>query len=198
MSRFFFCVRLGDWNEIQGVSKDLDCVGLFRDGYFWVLDLDCDGSFDVTKDAAFPYGGIPGDVPVVGKWSTRIGATTTRVGVVREYYAHYPLEAGDPAPTPPFYWVPDYGNANAGSDVYLHQPDTPHCFAFGGLFGDVFVTGDWTGTGITAAGVYRSGLWVMDAALPGDPQAQHLPGLQLGYGGSAGDVPLTGTGRTCR
>ena len=56
---------VGDW---QGRGKD--CIGIFRSGFFWILDLNCNGSFDDTPtDAAFPFGGNPKDVPVVGRWT---------------------------------------------------------------------------------------------------------------------------------
>ena len=57
---------VGDWNG-SGTSK----VGVFRDGFFWVLDANGNHAFDGTgngQDLAFPFGGITGDVPVVGKW----------------------------------------------------------------------------------------------------------------------------------
>jgi hypothetical protein len=88
-------------------------------------------------------------------------------------------------------WTLDAGTANAGN-LPVNHPAAANGFAFGGLPGDVFVTGDWYNTGISTAGVYRAGFWVLDAALPGAPQANHLPGLAFGYGGVAGDVPLTG------
>ena len=167
----------GDWN---GLGKS--CIGIYRSiGSVWLLDLNCDGVFDnAPKDAFFPFGGVAGDVPVVGAWT----GTTTRVGVVRKY-----APAGIPQGNP-FYWVLDAGAANAGSAAASHQPG--FTFAFGGLAGDVFVTGDWNNTGTSAAGVYRAGLWVLDAALPSAPQASHVPGLTFGYGGLAGDVPVTG------
>jgi hypothetical protein len=165
----------GDW---QNFGKT--CIGLFRQGFFWVLDLNCDGQFEGVLDAAFPFGGVSGDVPVTGAWNG-IG---TRVGVVRKY-----APGGVPTGNP-FYWVLDGGPANAGSSPANHQPG--FTFAFGGLTGDEFVTGDWTNTGVTAAGVYRSGFWVLDAALPSAPQPSHIPGLTFGYGGVAGDIPITG------
>ena len=169
---------VGDWN---GMHKD--CVGIFRSGFYWILDLNCNGSFDGTlvgADAAFPFGGIGGDVPVVGKWT----GGETRVGVVRKY-----APGGVPIGNP-FFWVTDGSNANAGTAAADHQPG--FTFAFGGLAGDVFVTGDWYRTGVSVAGMYRNGFWVMDAALPRHPQSSHLPGLTFGYGGLAGDVPITG------
>jgi len=169
---------VGDWS---GLGKS--CVGIYRsNGSVWLLDLNCNGVFENTPtDAFFPFGGLAGDVPVVGSWT----GGNTRVGVVRKY-----APGGIPQGNP-FFWVTDAGAANAGNEPASH-PAAANAFAFGGLAGDVFVTGDWYGSGITTAGVYRAGFWVLDAALPGAPQAYHLPGLTFGYGGVAGDVPLTG------
>ena len=83
---------VGDW---KGAGKS--CVGVFRSGFFWVLDLNCNGGFDGTdagQDIAFPFGGVAGDVPVVGNWG---GGPATRVGVVRCY-----APAGV-CQTPPFF-----------------------------------------------------------------------------------------------
>jgi hypothetical protein len=174
---------VGDWNGVQGLTGHKDCIGVFRAGFFWVLDLNCNGTFDGTPtDAAFPFGGVAGDVPVVGNWT----GGTTRVGVVRKY-----APAGIPQGNP-FFWVVDSGNANAGNLPANHQPDLANCFAFGGLTGDVFVTGDWYGTGTATAGVYRVGLWVLDLSKPGAAQANHVPGITLNYGGVPGDVPVAG------
>jgi hypothetical protein len=104
--------------------------------------------------------------------------------VVRKY-----APAGVPEGNP-FYWVLDGAAANAGSDPAKHQPS--FTFAFGGLAGDVFVTGDWYSTGTSGAGVFRTGLWVLDNAPPSAPQASHVPGWMFGYGGATGDVPVTG------
>jgi hypothetical protein len=166
---------VGDWN---GLGKA--CIGLNRAGFLWILDLDCNGAFDASIDAVFPFGGQSGDVPVVGAWT----GSTTRVGVVRKY-APAGIPQGDP-----FFWILDGNPANAGSLPQNHQPG--YAFAFGGLAGDVFVTGDWYGTGTSAAGVFRTGLWVLDAALPNAPQSSHVTGPTFGYGGSTGDIPIPG------
>jgi hypothetical protein len=175
---------VGDWVGIQGVSVHKDCIGIFRSGFFWVLDLNCNGSFDGTPaDAAFPFGGLSGDVPVVGKWTGAL----TRVGVVRKY-----APAGIPQGEP-FFWMLDNADANAGSAPANHQPDIPNCFAFGGIPGDVFLTGDWTNTGISRAGVFRSGFagaqpfeWVLDA------NGRHTPDLVFNLYGAAGDQGIVG------
>ena len=51
---------VGDWNG-DGKSK----VGLFRQGFYWILDYNGDGVFEPGVDKAYAFGG-PGDVPVVG------------------------------------------------------------------------------------------------------------------------------------
>ncbi|HEY3835377.1 MAG TPA: hypothetical protein VGL72_02345 [Bryobacteraceae bacterium] len=169
---------VGDW---LGLGKS--CVGVYRaSGSFWLLDLNCNGSFDNTPtDAFFPFGGLPGDVPVVGAWT----GTTTRVGVVRKY-----APAGVPQGNP-FFWVLDAGAANAGN-LPVNHPASANAFAFGGLTGDVYVTGDWNNTGISQAGVYRTGYWVLDASPPTSATTLHQPGLTFGYGGLPGDIPVIG------
>jgi hypothetical protein len=173
---------VGDW---AGLGKS--CIGVFRQGFFWVVDLNCNGSFDNTGpglDAAFPFGGLGGDVPVVGKWS----GGKTRVGVVRKY-APMGVPQGNP-----FFWVLDGADPTSAMDANTHQPDYARCFPFGGLAGDLFVTGDWYGTGISVAGVYRSGLWYLDTALPGDPLSNHTAVglLTFHYGGASNDFPVVG------
>ena len=57
---------VGDWTG-DGVTK----VGMFRRGFFWVLDSVDPSVTNATGSApliAFPFGGIAGDVPIVGKW----------------------------------------------------------------------------------------------------------------------------------
>ncbi len=69
---------VGDWTG-TGTTK----IGLFRQGYYWILDANGNGSFDGTavgQDLAFPFGGLSGDVPVVGDWN---GDGTSKVGLFR-------------------------------------------------------------------------------------------------------------------
>jgi hypothetical protein len=169
---------VGDW---IGLGKS--CIGIYRsNGSLWLLDLNCNGSFDNTPaDAFFPFGGLPGDVPIVGNWTGQ----QTRVGVVRKY-----APGGVPQGNP-FFWVLDAGAANAGNQPVNH-PAAPYSFAFGGLTGDIFVAGDWNNTGTSQAGVYRAGYWVLDAALPNATQSSHVAGLAFGYGGVPGDIPVIG------
>jgi hypothetical protein len=150
---------VGDWNG-DGRSK----VGLFRQGFLWILDSNGSGTFD-GADQAFAFGGVTGDVPVVGDWN---GTGTSKVGVFR---------AG-------FLWILDTnGNHvfDAGDQV----------FPFGGISGDVPVVGDWNGDGRTKVGVFRAGFfWVLDT---NGNQAFDGGGDQaFAFGGLPGDKPVLG------
>jgi hypothetical protein len=175
---------VGDWNAVPGISTHKSCIGIYRTlGSVWLLDMNCNGSYDgPPADAFFPFGGLAGDVPVVGNWT----GGTTRVGVVRVYAPN-----GIPQGLP-FFWVLDNADANAGSSALLHQP-APGAFAFGGLPGDIFMTGDWNNSGTAKAGIFRSGAagaqqfeWVLDA------NGNHTPDVVFNLYGSAGDVQITG------
>jgi len=43
-------------------------AGIFRDGFFWVLDGNNPGDSTHSVGLAFAFGGITNDKPVVGKW----------------------------------------------------------------------------------------------------------------------------------
>ena len=176
---------VGDWAQ-TGKS----CIGIFRQGFSWLLDLNCNGTFDNTPtDAFFPFGGIAGDVPVVGAWT----GAGTRVGVVRKY-----APGGVPQGVP-FFWVMDSGAATAGSAPTSHLPASG-AFPFGGLpctslfpgctainanaSPDMFVTGDWNGTGISRAGIYRAGIWIEDV------DGTHTGNTGYAFGGITNDQPI--------
>jgi hypothetical protein len=169
----------GDW---AGLGKS--CIGIFRSGFFWILDTNCNGTFDSATDANFPFGGLAGDVPVVGAWGNGVGGTSpTRVGVVRKY-----APGGVPQGNP-FYWILDSANATAGNTAAIHQPSftgNTAPFAYGGLAGDAFVSGDWQGNGIYRAGIYRSGSWILDLS------GNHTYDTFFQFGGLSTDTPITG------
>ena len=170
---------VGDWTNV-GKS----CIGINRNGssgMFWLLDLNCNGTFDNTpSDAFFPFGGLSGDVPVVGAWT---GLATPgvgfKVGVVRKY-----APGGVPVGNP-FFWVLDNGSASAGNTPANHPP-AAGSFPFGGLAGDIFVTGDWLGTGVWHAAVYRTGSWIEDTT------GAHTYDTFFQFGGLATDTPVVG------
>jgi hypothetical protein len=90
---------------------------VFRAGFLWILYTNGNHTID-TGDQVFPFGGITGDVPVVGDWN---GDGRTKVGVFRMG----------------FFWVLDT-NGNQTFDA-----GTDQAFAFGGITGDIPVVGKW-------------------------------------------------------
>jgi hypothetical protein len=156
---------VGDWNG-DGTSK----VGLFRQGFFWILDSDGNGVFQQGVDQAMPFGGVPGDIPVVGNWN---GPGQSQVGVLRQG----------------FFWILDANGSGAIDNVNL--PGGDKAFAFGGLAGDVPVVGDWNGSGNAKVGIFRSGFfWVLDTN--GNTTFDQGQDLAFPFGGLAGDVPIPG------
>jgi PASTA domain len=155
----------GDWNG-DGRTK----IGLFRQGFEWLLDYNGNGVYDGTPvDRAYFFGGIPGDVPVVGDWT---GTGTSKIGLVR---------LG-------FYWILD-ANGNGSFDGTGAGQD--YAFAYGGITNDAPVVGDWNGSGISKVGVFREGFfWVLDGNNPGD--STHSVGWAFGFGGITNDRPVTG------
>jgi hypothetical protein len=161
---------------------------VFRQGFQWVLDLNCNGTFDGNSvaqgDIAFGFGGIQGDIPVTGKF---VAGSGTRVAVVRKY-----VPVGGSPIGNNFFWVID--NAAATDRTAAdHQPAASGAiapFAFGGVANDVFVSGDWLGSGAARAGIYRGGLWVLDEGVNG--ATQHTADATFPFGGITGDQPLVG------
>src|ERR1019366_8190546 len=97
-----------------------------------------------------------------------------------------------PTGMPEFYWVLD---ANGNTLFAGTGPGLDIATSFGGLAGDVAITGDWSGTGTTKIGVYRSatGQFLLDYNDNGtfdgaliDRAYQFMPAPV------AGDIPVTG------
>jgi hypothetical protein len=159
---------VGDWNG-NGKTK----VGLFRQGFFWILDTNGNGVFEQGVDNTYAFGGVAGDVPVVGDWN---GTGTSKIGLFR---------LG-------FYWILD-ANGNGSLDN-INGAGGDQAFAYGGIAGDMPVVGDWNGSGASKVGVFRQGFfWVLDA------NGNHTfdgtgPGQDLAFpfGGISGDVPVMG------
>jgi Beta-propeller repeat/Viral BACON domain len=159
---------IGDWNG-DGRSK----IGIYRQGFEWLLDYNGDGAYQGPPvDRAYFFGGIPGDVPVVGDWT---GTGTSKIGLVR---------LG-------FYWVLD-ANGNGTFDGTGAGQDL--AFPFGGISGDVPVVGDWNGDGTSKVGVFRLGFfWVLDANGNRQFDGTGAGGdLAFAFGGIQGDKPVTG------
>lgn len=103
-------------------------IGLFRLGFYWILDMNGNGVIDNVNstsqfgDTAFPFGGLSGDVPIVGKWNAF--NSRSLVGIFR---------AG-------FFWVLDADGDYRFSEA---RPGQDQAFAFGGIPGDKPVIGQW-------------------------------------------------------
>jgi hypothetical protein len=156
---------VGDWNG-SGTTK----IGIVRDGFLWLLDLNGDGIYEPGTDLEYVFGGAPGDIPVVGDWT---GTGTTKIGVLRDG----------------FLWLLD---AN-GNGTWDGTAGGDYAFAFGAP-GDVPVVGDWTGDGVTKVGMFRLGFfWVLDSDDPAVTNATGVaPLIAFPFGGIAGDVPIVG------
>jgi len=105
---------VGDWSGTR-TSK----IGVFRQGFLWVLDANGNGTYDGPSggDLLFPYGGIPGDVPVAGDWT---GTGIAQVGIFRQG----------------FLWALDAnGDHQIGAGDFI--------FGYGGIAGDIPVVGKW-------------------------------------------------------
>jgi len=176
---------VGDWG-----ATGKECIGVFRQGFFWVLDYNCSGAFEgvgAGQDVAFPFGGLAGDVPVVGNFFGPASGHGWTVGVVRVY------APGGVPQGPPFFWVLDSAAVNSSPAATNHVASLTGetaPFPYGGIAGDQFVTGDWESTGTWHAGVYRSGSWILDLGL--GAAGVHTYDTFFQYGGVAGDQPLVG------
>jgi hypothetical protein len=159
---------VGDWNG-DGRAK----VGLFRQGFLWILDTDGNGVFNAATDGTFAFGGVAGDKPVVGDWD---GSGRSKIGLFRQG----------------FYWILDSNGNGSIDNVNLGGGD--QAFPYGGIAGDVPVVGDWNGDGRTKVGVFRAGFfWVLDGN--GNYQFDGTGGGQdfaFPFGGIPGDKPVVG------
>ena len=146
-------------------------VGIFRNGFEWILDGNGDFQTVAPPDALFYFGGIPGDIPITGDWT---GSGTTKVGIYR------------PSSSPAGEFILDL-NGNGymdGGDVSIWLIGAPTA-------GCVPVTGDWNGSGITKVGLFCNGAWYLDAT--GYPYSSSNQTSFLTYSfGTTGDIPVVG------
>jgi hypothetical protein len=127
----------GDWNG-DGTKK----IGIYANGV-WYLDWNGNGVWDgpnVDKQYdSFTVSGITSPTPVVGDWT---GSGTTKIGL---------FSGGK--------WYLDWN----GNGLWDGSTVDKYYASFGTTAGDIPVTGDWTGTGITRIGVFRNtGNWYLD------------------------------------
>jgi hypothetical protein len=111
-----------------------------------------------------------GDVPVTGDWR---GRGTTQLGLFRP-------STGE--------WFLDRKNSGSWNGC---KKDL--CISSFGLAGDIPVSGDWNGTGITHIGVFRPsrGEWFLDLNGNGTWDGPSVDLYVAGFG-HAGDIPVIG------
>ena len=116
---------VGDWTG-DGVTK----VGMFRDGFLWVLDSDDPSVTNATGQApliAFPFGGIAGDVPIVGKWFAPPASITATSGTPQST----PIDTAFPTPLSLFVTGVD-GYGVSGITMQFTAPASAATAAFAG------------------------------------------------------------------
>jgi len=155
---------VGDWTG-TGTTK----IGVYGIATgTWYLDKNGNGQWDgSTTDGLIVWGGVSGDVPVVGQWT---GGSTTKIGVFRNGT-----------------WYLDK-NGNGAWD----GPATDGFIIWGGVPGDVPLVGDWNASGTTKIGVYRNdGTWYLDTNGNGVWDTCRTDDC-IPWGGVPGDVPAVG------
>lgn len=112
---------VGDWDS-SGTTK----VAIVRaipgtsQPFLWILDTTGSHVFGPSS-TIFAFGGVQGDVPVVGDWT---GSGTAKIGVFRDG----------------FFWVED---TTASMPAPPSATDTISAFSYGGIPGDIPVVGHW-------------------------------------------------------
>ena len=138
----------------------------------WHLDLNGNEILDrctIDKCPAFSNYKA-GDVPVAGDWT---GRGTTQLGLFRPSTGEWFLDR----------------NANRA----WNGCSKDLCVSSFGMAGDVPVSGDWDGTGISKIGVFRpsTGEWLLDLNGNGQWDGSGLDLYVSGYG-QEGDIPVVG------
>jgi len=186
----------GDWSG-DGTTK----IGVFYDG-LWFLDLDGDGRWG-PADLWARLGQLK-DRPVTGDWD---GDGKTDIGIFGAAWA------GDSRAIQHEPGLPDVANRTlpASRPRYKNIPPSPeeatsgwrtlkrtatgkfrkdlidHVFRYGDE-GDVPLTGDWNGDGVTNIGIFHHGTWYLDI----DGDGRWSPADIEVTLGQAGDVPVVG------
>ena len=143
-------------------------VGVFQPGGIWNLDVNNNGISDGSPpDKEFSWGKRPGDIPVTGDWN---GDNITETGIFRS--------GGT--------WYLDMNNNGTWEGS---PPDKE--FSWGKQPGDIPITGDWNGDGITETGIFRRGTgFFLDMNNNGAWNA--TSDKMLTWGLLPSDIPVTG------
>jgi hypothetical protein len=131
---------VGRWNGTTVGIGEVEVIDSAVAGQGKVLTWKLRNSLTPGVPDVAPFAfGAQGDIPVVGSWT---GNGTTTVGIYQSN-----AEFGNPAGT----WK--LRNSNSAGAPDFNTGPGPTGFAFGGLPGDLPVTGSWNGGGATTVGV---------------------------------------------
>jgi hypothetical protein len=89
-------------------------VGVFRQGFYWILDVDGNDRIDSPPDQLFPFGGVPGDIPITGDWN---GDGSTKVGLYRPKHGLFILDYNGNGSTTGNYTVYNFGIGIVAGDL---------------------------------------------------------------------------------
>ena len=149
-----------------------DRIGTFRtDNGTWYLDASGNGNLDCSWDYCFRFSNYAnGDIPVAGDWT---GSGTSRVGLYRPSTGQWFLDS------------------NGSRSLNSCSKDT--CVNDFGAPGDLPITGDWSGNGISKIGIFRPSTqeWTLDLNGNGSWDGCDVDLCISGFG-AEGDVPVVG------
>jgi hypothetical protein len=160
---------VGGFNVTNVTPPAPDKVGVFRGLGYWYLDMNNNGTWDGSPpDKAFYWGKVPGDTPITGDWNHD---NITETGIFRS--------GGT--------WYLDMNNNGTWDGT-----PTDKEFYWGKVPGDIPITGDWNGDGVTETGIFRAGgFWYLDMNNNGTWDGS--PTDKAFYWGKVpGDIPITG------
>ncbi|MDP1562777.1 MAG: SdrD B-like domain-containing protein [Pirellulaceae bacterium] len=183
---------VGDFN-----GDGLDQIAIFKDGY-WFIDSNGNGTWD--KDDLMIRLGNEDDQPVVGDWD---GDGKADIAIFGPQWQgdEYAISREPGLPdrenhryTRPKNIPPVIEEAVEGSRVLKqgvvgrNRADViDHVFSFG-QEGDIAISGDFNGDGITQIGVFNNGAWTIDSNGDGRLDIRD----QRFQFGQSGDIPVVG------
>ncbi len=184
---------VGDFN-----GDGIDEIAVFRDG-IWFFDLNGNGYWD--EGDLWAKLGTLADQPVAGDWDgdgkTDIGIfgpSWTRDDVAVRHEPGLPDAAnqydGAMKNVPPEerFAAADRRIMKQSAQGEVRSDLIDHVFQYGSP-GDVAISGDWNGDGVSNIGLFRQGTWYLDIDGDGHWSAndQYIEGL-----GDEGDLPVVG------
>ena len=190
-----------------------DRIGIYTPAGEWFLDLNGNGKWDAADSYSEPFGEIVG-VPVVGDWE---GLGKTRLGLFVPKNSEWLLDCdidncvrsfGQPTDLPVVgRWTTASIDAigifrpsekkwylDTNRNGILDGCRKEECPSFSiYINGDIPVTGDWTGSGITQLGLFRpsTGEWFLNRSGNGSWNNCKKDTCLTGFG-KAGDLPVIG------